>query len=63
MQKNADNPDFQYIITLNKSDYDEIKKEMNDDSLFRQIVDDNIKIYLKPDSKLLGMNIDLKVKE
>lgn len=59
----SDSPDFQYIITLNKSDYNEIKKEMNDDKLFRQIVDDNIKIYLKPDSKLLGMNIDLKVKE
>lgn len=51
---------FQYILTINESDYNELKKEINDDDLFYEMVEKNIKVKLTGKNKLLGRTIELK---
>lgn len=58
-----DNIDYQYIVTINQSDYDEIKKEMRNDELFTKIIEDNIKIRLTSEKKLLGRTIEIEIDE
>lgn len=54
-----ENIDFQYIITMNQSDYNELKNEINDDDLFNNMIESNIKIKLTENDKLLGKTIEI----
>ena len=55
-----DGIDYQYIFSINQSEYEGLKDEFNDDELFNLLIEQNIKVRLKSDSKLLGFDIDLK---
>jgi uncharacterized protein YydD (DUF2326 family) len=54
--------DFQYIISINQTDLDSIKSEMNNTALYKKIIEDNIVLKLTDESekgKLLGISVDM----
>lgn len=56
----------QYIFTINQSDYNELKKEFNDDEKFNSIINNNIKIKLSTESddlRLLGVKLELNLND
>lgn len=61
--KRAKESSLQYIATLNQNDLNDIKAEMNNEELYKEVILDNIVLELTDESdssKLLGQSIELK---